>query len=47
MDFFNISKAEAETRIGETPLGEADNVDSDQWKVEITVNKISKMTELL
>ena len=30
MDFFNISKEEAETRIGETPLGEADNADSDQ-----------------
>ena len=30
MDFFSISREEAETRIGETPLGEADNVDSDQ-----------------
>ena len=30
MDFFNISKEEAETRIGETPLGEAESDDSDQ-----------------
>ena len=30
MDFFNISKEEAETRIGETPLDQADTDDSDQ-----------------